>query len=140
MADEAARAAAHRLRVPARDRAARCQDLHALAVVHDVFAAVEVAAFAAERGCTRRRFPRTEQHVRRLRAAVASTVRSHWAAAAATPPWRLCWGRGVTARSPGLYIRVRRAAGQSAARRFLATPCCADVLFGPAGHVPKRLS
>lgn len=46
VADDPARAAAVAQRVPGRDRAARCADLRALACVHDVLAAVEVAALA----------------------------------------------------------------------------------------------
>lgn len=48
VADKAAHAA-HFLRVPPGDRATRCEDLRAFAVVHDAFAAVEVAALVAKR-------------------------------------------------------------------------------------------
>lgn len=71
MADEAVQAAAFALRVRATARAERARDLRLLRVVHDVYAAVEVAALAAKRGepqrlLWRRRYPRTGQFVRLL--------------------------------------------------------------------------
>lgn len=69
-ADLAARGEALRLRVEAGQRERRGAALPALKVVHDVFAAVEVAAMAAARGgparARRRRYPRDGQFVRLL--------------------------------------------------------------------------
>lgn len=137
VADGAARAAAHHLRVPAEDRAACCDDLRALALVHSVFAAVEVAALAATRGVRP-----LAHHRRRLdpsnRAALfdcSGRAWSPWATVGATPTcttWRPCRGRGVTAESPGGRTSVR-----VADRRRLGSPRPA-ACWPPSAQTPCK--
>lgn len=99
-ANEAACAGAHRLRVPAVDRAVRCDDLCA---IRGVSAAIEMAALVAKRGARpsgrhRRRYLHTGEFVRLLGAGTATPRNSDCHPAVRDlAPWL---GHGVISRSP----------------------------------------
>lgn len=137
LADDVARAAAHRLRVPAGDRAARCEDLRALVVVvHDIFA-VEVAAFAAK--CVVH--PLVHRCRRFVRGGHGHSGQKQ------SPPRRARLGAIVGAMAGRRGARVIidfcalwRSGGRPVhAPPLAATLCCVDVLFEPVGHTPTRL-